>query len=70
MLKPGIIHISLSERLGHPLAMRDAKVGNQHGVSFSREVGLGDSGGDDDDITPVLEGSQVRLWRFPLLSHD
>lgn len=45
--------------------MRDVKVGNQHGVSFSHEVGLG----DNDDITPVLEGSQVRL-RWSLLSRD
>lgn len=37
--------------------------GNQHGVSFSREVGMEDDGGDKDidgsDTAVILEGSQV-----------
>lgn len=44
-------------------------VGNQHGVSFSQEVGMARKGNDVDDDsegsdTPVvLEGSQVRGTR-------
>lgn len=42
-------------------------VGNQHGVSFSRQVGIkANSGFEEDESPPVLEGSQVcaRTTRF------
>ncbi|CAM9385152.1 unnamed protein product, partial [Scytosiphon promiscuus] len=62
MSEPGLIHVSLVEKLGHPLAMMGTTVGNQHGVSFSREVGT--SRGDDKDgaaeSNTALEGSQAR----------
>lgn len=60
-----MIHVNLVERVGHPLAMLSTMVGNQHGVSFSQEVGMArngeDADGDSDgsDTPAVLEGSQV-----------
>lgn len=59
-----MIHVSLAERVGHPLAMREVTIGNQHGVSFSREVGIrsgGDSDEEDSETAAALEGSQVRM---------
>lgn len=54
------MHVSLAERVGNPLAMQAALVGNQHGVSFFREVGIGAIGDEEnEDHALVLEGSQV-----------
>lgn len=43
--------------------MQAAMVGNQHGVSFFREVGIGSAGIADDDVhegqAESLEGFQV-----------
>ena len=67
-----MIHVNLVERVGHPLAMLATMVGNQHGVSFSQEVGVARNGEEDADderegseTTIVLEGLQVRDQREP-----
>lgn len=57
-----MIHVSLVEKVDHPLALVGTMIGNQHGVSFSREVGMSaGSAEDDDDEGPgtTLEGFQV-----------
>lgn len=59
-VQPGVIHFSLVEKVGHPQALMGTMAGNQHGVSFSREVGLSTGSEDDDEDEPVLAGSQVR----------
>ncbi|CAM9358757.1 unnamed protein product [Ectocarpus sp. 13 AM-2016] len=60
IMRPGVIHVSLVERVGHPLALIGTMIGNQHGVGFSVEVGM--SSGDDEEeqgSDAALEGSQV-----------
>ena len=58
-----MIHVSLVEKVGHPLALIGTMIGNQHGVSFSREVGMSAGGEDDEDDGLALEGTQVREGR-------
>lgn len=56
-----MVHVSLVERVGHPLALIGTMIGNQHGVGFSLEVGM--SAGDDEEeegSDAALEGSQVK----------
>lgn len=55
-----MIHVSLVEKVGHPQALIGTMIGNQHGVSFSREVGLSAGSEDDEEEDSALEGSQVR----------
>ncbi|CAM9138972.1 unnamed protein product, partial [Hapterophycus canaliculatus] len=59
--EPGLLHVNLVEKLGHPLAMMGTIVGNQHGVSFSRELGLsrGDDHDGEEESAIALEGSMV-----------
>lgn len=59
-LQPGVIHVSLVEKVGHPQALIGTMIGNQHGVSFSQEVGLSVGSEEDEEDGLALEGSQVR----------
>ncbi len=64
-----MIHVSLVEKVGHPLAMLGTMIGNQHGVSFSREVGMSAGGEDDEEDGLALEGAQVREERSRIVAN-